>query len=72
MPGFLPAQETISQAQGRVSSERHIHSFLYSVKKNKTTKWFCFVENDYFFSSLKLIAFGKVPLLFPQRIWRCS
>lgn len=35
MPGFLPAQENISQAQGRVSSERHIHSFLYSVKKKK-------------------------------------
>lgn len=38
VPGFLPAQENISQAQGRVSSERHIHSFLYSVKKKKNNK----------------------------------
>lgn len=50
VPGFLPAQENISQAQGRVSSERHIHSFLYSVKKkNKKNKVVLFCWKWLFF-----------------------
>lgn len=56
-PGFLPAQENISEEQGCVSSERHIFTALSVFSKKKKKRQFCFVENNYFFSSLELITF---------------